>query len=213
MTQLLRSAERNHYQRILHENKNDLRKSWRILKQIINEKKDCKQSTEFTHNNTTIRGNTEIAESFNNYFTNIGQTLSRKIPSSRSNPISFLSQRCLNSLYLHPVDSEEVNKVVKQLKDVSAGWDDLKPVVIKKKAAAPILDPLTYIINLSLAEGVVPTEMKIANVTPIYKSGDHSSLTNYRPVSVLPVFSKILERIMYDRVFSFLKSNAILYKY
>ena len=57
-----------------------------------------------------------------------------------------------------------------------------------------IYTPLTYIINLSLNSGAVPQEMKIARVIPLFKSGDKSLLTNYRPVSVLPVFSKFLEK-------------------
>ena len=58
---------------------------------------------------------------------------------------------------------------------------------------------MTYIINLSLNSGVVPQEMKIARVIPLFKSGDNSLFTNYRPVSVLPVFSKFLERIVFSK--------------
>ena len=61
-----------------------------------------------------------------------------------------------------------------------------------------ISEPLMYIINLSLAQGIVPKQMKIARVTPIYKSGDHALFTNYRPISVLPSFSKLLERVVYN---------------
>ena len=73
-----------------------------------------------------------------------------------------------------------------------------------------ICAPLTYIINLSLNSGVVPQEMKIARVIPLFKSGDKSLFTNYRPVSVLPVFSKFLERIVYNRLINFLNKYDIL---
>ena len=73
-----------------------------------------------------------------------------------------------------------------------------------------ICAPLTYIINLSLNSGVVPQEMKIARVIPLFKSGDKSLFTNYRPVSVLPVFSKLLKRIVYNRLINFLNKNDIL---
>ena len=73
--------------------------------------------------------------------------------------------------------------------------------------------PVTYIINRSFDTGIVPSGMKIAKVIPIFKANDKCLLKNYRPVSLLPAFSKLLEKIMYDKVISFLNSNNILYKH
>ena len=70
-----------------------------------------------------------------------------------------------------------------------------------------------YITNLSFQTGVFPRELKIANVVPILKAGDEMFFTNYRPVSVLPVFSKILERLMYNRLIEYINENKLLYKY
>ena len=73
--------------------------------------------------------------------------------------------------------------------------------------------PLIHICNISFQKGVFPTELKIDNVVPIYKSGDEMIFTNYRPVSVLPVFSKLLERLMYNRLIEFINANNLLYEY
>ena len=81
---------------------------------------------------------------------------------------------------------------------------------VVKESVNLICAPLTHIINLSLNSGVVPQEMKIARVIPLFKSGDKSLFTNYRPVSVLPVFSKFLERIVYNRLINFLNKYDIL---
>ena len=64
---------------------------------------------------------------------------------------------------------------------------------------------------MSLLHGIFPNELKIARVIPLYKGGDSKYLVNYRPVSVLPVFSKIFERLMYDPIMEFLTENYILY--
>ena len=72
-------------------------------------------------------------------------------------------------------------------------------------------DPLLHIFNLSSSRGIFPDSLKIGKVTPIYKAGDSSDLGNYRPISVLPCFSKILERIIYNRVYTYLQKNKILY--
>ena len=71
--------------------------------------------------------------------------------------------------------------------------------------------PLKHIFNLSFENGIFPDSLKIAKLTSAYKSGDSSSLSNYRPISVLPCFSKMLERIMYTRLYSYLQENKILY--
>ena len=71
--------------------------------------------------------------------------------------------------------------------------------------------PLSCIFNLSLCEGVFPDKLKVAKVYPVFKKGNKSDMNNYRPISVLSVFSKILERIVYKRVYSFLEKNNILY--
>jgi len=73
-----------------------------------------------------------------------------------------------------------------------------------------IFCPLTHLINLSIISGVVPDQLKIARVIPLFKSGDKSTFTNYRPVSVLPVFSKILERVIYNRLLDYLNKYKIL---
>ena len=71
---------------------------------------------------------------------------------------------------------------------------------------------LKHIFNISLGKGVFPDKLKIARVTPIFKKGNDTLITNYRPISVLPCFSKLLERIMYNRLYKFLIENKILYQ-
>ena len=73
-----------------------------------------------------------------------------------------------------------------------------------------ICHPLTHFINLSIISGVFPDQLKIARVIPLFKSGDKSIFTNYRPVSVLPAFSKILEKVIYNRLLDYLNKHEIL---
>ena len=76
-----------------------------------------------------------------------------------------------------------------------------------------LIKPLTYLINCSINKGIFPDELKIAKVIPIYKSGDKTSIENYRPISVLSVFSKTFEKIMYNHLINFINKHNILYKY
>ena len=110
------------------------------------------------------------------------------------------------------VTEEEIVKIIGNFKDSAAGWDDIKPSVIKHVKTS-LKRPLAHISNLSFANGIFPNELKIANVVPIYKGNDEMEFSNYRPVSVLPVFSKLLERLMYNRLIDFINENKLLYKF
>ena len=102
-------------------------------------------------------------------------------------------------------DSSSVN-------NYSAGHDELPPFVAKS-CIDEYIEPLTHLINESLRTGICPSELKLARVVPIFKSGDPSLLTNYRPISILSFFSKVFERIVYDYLFDFISTNNILYDY
>ena len=83
-------------------------------------------------------------------------------------------------------------------------------MTVIKESILLVSEPLTHIINLSIQHGIVPDEMKIARVIPIFKSDDQSLFTNYRPISVLPSFSKFFERVIYNRLMQYLTNFNIL---
>ena len=79
--------------------------------------------------------------------------------------------------------------------------------MVLKNCFGALQKPLLHVFNLSIVKGIFPDDLKIACVTPVFK-GDEK---NYRPISVLPCFSKILERIMYNILYNHLIKNNILY--
>ena len=82
---------------------------------------------------------------------------------------------------------------------------------IRKRSINSISSPLTQIVNLSIIHGIVPNELTIVHVVPIFKSGDKALFSNYRPISVLPCFSKILEGIIYNRIINYLNDFNVLW--
>ena len=120
--------------------------------------------------------------------------------------------RQLHSLFVTPVTTEEVGKIMNSLKDSSPGHDEIKigPIL---SVFSSIAEPLIYVYNLSLNQGIFPDILKTANVIPLYKKDDPMFFNNYRPVSLLCSLSKVLEKIMYNRVISFLDDNKILFEY
>ena len=107
---------------------------------------------------------------------------------------------------------EELNKAFLTLKsNKSAGLDEISVNVVKS-IFDKIPIPIYHIFNLSLKQGIFPNKLKIANVLPVFKAGEDFKLSNYRPISILPCFSKILERIMYNRLYLYLNTHGMLYE-
>ena len=141
---------------------------------------------------------------------NVGPNLASSIPRSSKWFESFLSG---NHQILHenPLNDEEIKIAFSTLKsNKSPGFDDISSEVIKFVFDA-LIEPIRHIFDLSLTKGVFPDKLKIARITPIFKSGEREVVSNYRYISVLSCFSKILERIMYNRLYSFIVENNVLY--
>jgi hypothetical protein len=124
---------------------------------------------------------------------------------------TFLPDSISTSFFLTPTSEEERAKLIDNLKNTSEGWDEIKPSVLKC-IKNDILMPLMFLCNLSFVTGIVPVELKLDKVIPVYKTGQVDNISNYRPISILCVFSKVFERLAYNRLFSFLSVHNILNK-
>ena len=112
-------------------------------------------------------------------------------------------------MFLVPVSIEEITSMIQGLKNSAPSHDDITADALRL-CLPSITSPLVYILNLSLSQGDFPDELKIANVIPLYKADDRMCFNNYRPVSLLCILSKLFEKVMYNRLISFLEFNKIL---
>ena len=211
LNQILKRSERLHYQSLIIQNQNNLRKTWQVIKEVINKKKTPNQKTTiFSINGNSTTDSSIIASHFNKFFANIGPTLDSKIPPSSRTPSSYIKTSCPVNLFLSPCHLDEINRTIDNLKNCATGWDHLPSSLLKENKH--IFNPLlVHLINLSLIQGTFPSELKIANIIPIFKAGEIGQVTNYRPISLLTSISKIYERIFSNRLTSFLKTQKILY--
>ena len=164
----------------------------------------------FSINNKIISDSQVVAEEFNNFFVSIGPQLASTISSSTTH-MSYMNS-VANSIFLPDITTVEVRNVILLMKNSSAGWDEI-PAYVTKRCIDVYIEPLTHIIDKSFKEGIFPSELKLAKVVPIFKSGDSSKITNYRPISVLSFFSKVFEKVMYNHISNFIESVNVLYKY
>ena len=158
-----------------------------------------------------------MAESFNHHFTNIANNITNSINPSDRDCTEYMQENNFHFDFGN-VYSVEIKNIVKEMKSKTSS--DMFGVSnnFVKQTVDVLLDPLTHIFNLSLTTGKIPTSLKKAKVIPIYKLSQRdaeskSNMSNYRPISLLPIFSKILEKLVAIRLTIFLKNNDILYKH
>ena len=210
---LKRFAKFKYYHDTIESVKGDTAKLWHTLNRIIgktNNKKDLPGT--FNDNGLLITDHKLIADGFCNFFTNVGKNYASKIPPSVHDFQYYLKGNSnSSSIYFSPTDPEEIVKIIKTLKSKkSCGHDGLSGWLIKKLSHS-ISQPISIAINKSMESGQVPSSLKLAKVKPIFKAKDASQYENYRPISLLPCISKILEKVVYKRLYNFLNQENILY--
>ena len=211
---LKRKTKSDYFTNKLELYKHDMKRMWTVLKEAIGKQND-KTSIPLTFiiDNKLVSNKHEIVNSFNNYFSKIGLSTSENVPRSQNRISDFLKRPCPHSMYLEQIEPDQIIEVVNKLKPkLSSGHDDI-PTKLLKLSIDSILLPITHIVNRSFSTGIFPNQLKVAKVLPIHKSSNPNELTNYRPISLLPAFSKLLEKIMFNKVMSFLDAKQILYKH
>ena len=150
------------------------------------------------------------AEQLNDFFAALGPNTVKPFANDPGKPHLANVKRVSNSFILSTVSESEVLSAGLSLANKrSCGYDDLSPLMLKRILPA-LLTPLTHVYNTTFLTGIVPKQFKIAKVVPVFKSGDPSLPVNYRPISLLSSFSKILEKLMYNKMISFINKYDIL---
>jgi len=166
-----------------------------------------------------IKNRQKIVNTFNNYFSSIAKNinsthtnLSNYKPHDTT-PLHYLFQSFkapFPNINLKSSLTKDVENVIKSLKPKNAyGYDGISTKLLKISSAF-IISPLTYIRNKSISLGILQDHLKYAVVKPIFKKGDRSNITNYRPISILSSFSKVFEKIMHKQLQDHLNKFRII---
>jgi hypothetical protein len=207
-----RCAKKSYYAHLLRRYDNDIRKTWKLINTIIGRSHDRSGiSDSFIVNGKLETDKDIISNGFCTYFTNIGKQFAEAIPRSRNIPEYYLgSNRNRKSIFMTPTDPSEIRKLLLTFKPKKSTGDDGISMKLLKQICEPCSIPLAMLVNLSLEQGIVPDAMKLAKVIPIYKAKSKESLSNYRPISLLSNISKLLEKVVHRRLYSFLEKCNIL---
>lgn len=188
--------------------KNNPKTTWKLIKNIANFNNKSDSNSDLLQISTTPERSINLV---NEYFGNIGHDLASKFINQPNSgvPPTLTTFPQLNSMALIVTDRQEIESILMGLRKSSVGWDNISVSLLK--AARHILTPvITHIFNLCFMSGIFPSVFKEALVHPIYKSGDRGHVNNYRPISVLSTLSKILEKIINNRLIKYLNKYHII---
>ena len=216
VTQLIKDSKKQSYEKKIEEGKSDPKSIWKIFKEHGASSKKIQKSNNINQLNIDgceITDNKDIANEFNNFFVNIATKLSAPIPESDFNHIKdHVDNKVPKHTYFQiPLITEDKTRKYLNSLDISkaTGLDQLGPRLLKMSTNI-ITSDVTRIINLSINNGIFPDTWKHAKVSPLFKSGSPADINNYRPISILPTLSKIIEKHVHESFLLYLNNYKLL---
>lgn len=213
LKQCIRQAKTSYYYKRFQNCKNDIKKTWQTINELINRKKTKPDLPKSFKIDESIEYNeTTIANKFNEYFIEIGPTLAENIhaPADKSFT-NYLKNQPSSEFKFKLINKECVIKTIDNLKPkTSCGTDQISNKTLKN-IKHEISYSLSLLINQAITTDAFPDELKVAKVSPIFKKGDLNSFNNYRPVSVLSSVSKVFEKILYDQIYNYFTEHNLFY--
>ena len=215
LTKVIREAKRMAFSTRISKSHNKTKTTWKIVNELLGKQPSHTDIQQLTVDGIQYSNQQQVAEVFNKYFSTIVDSINSNKPDSPSNNFTYTylqHHRDYTSapLVLKPFSTTEIIKIIKSLKTKNSfGYDEISPYILKLSAMY-ISSPLTYICNKVIATGIFPDRMKYSIVIPILKKGRKNDPTNYRPISLLPSFAKVLESALYKRLSDYIILNNSL---
>ena len=212
----IKAAEAEYYKNLIKSAVGP-REMWHSLNLVIGAKKEEGSTFQVQENKRILSAPKAVASKFNKFFATIGNKVASKLPTVardawkkyESNPRADTG----NLLDLQSVDSKTVREILHSLRVNKAAGLDKVPARLVRDAETELAPSITYLINKSIKDGSVPALWKVARVTPLYKAEDKLLVENYRPISVLPVLSKVMERVVHTQMSAYLDQSGFLYSH
>lgn len=207
----IEKAKQQYFDKKLSSSKNVAKTAWNIINDERGKVKGKCDNIYLINENKKIVNPLTLSNMFNDYFSTVIDT--NVIP-KLENSTSFRGLKsCVNhSFLLKEVTEAQVSQAIDSLNNkLSSGFDEIPSIVIKKSKFY-LVKPLTHLINSSFISGIFPQKLKIGKIKPVFKKGNRNDVTSYRPVSLLPNFSKIYERLVYNQFADYLETNILIDK-
>ena len=206
---IIRKHKSKFYADLLTKSKNDLKKTWKIINDLLSKNIKTKEISKIIFNNIPYTNSSDIATMFNKYFCSIGELYDSEIPASDLDPCHFIKVNHPSYFFLEPVSPFEVGFHIKSLKNSKQDIDSISISILKENHES-LSHTIADLINTCFQTGIKPRSFKKAVVLPLYKKDDPELMSNYRPISILPTLSKIIEKCLKTRLLHYFMRNNLL---
>ena len=206
---VIRRAKISYFHKEFDKAKGDGKMTWSVANQLTGRSRGPVEINEIEGCKT----NTEKCSAFNNFYLNVAQNLASKLPPAKKSFKSYLPNISVKpgDFKYRYVSSKEVTEIISELASKTSTSHDFISNKMLKHVGDSIKLPMSHLINLSMSLGFVPAAWKLGKVFPIYKHSDPTLVTNYRPISILPSLSKVIEKAVYNQIVKFLDDRNLLY--
>lgn len=214
LNKIKEASKKKYFQDKFELNSQNLKMTWKLIGLLFNRKQSATQQQKITkliYNNKSYTDKNSIANQLNSYFVNVGRKLTEKLPKVTTDPTTYINRNFQNSFMFRSILPHEVEDIIMNLNQNKSTIGVPRRCI--KIACNNIAEPLASIFNISLHQGIVPDAFKIAKVTPIDKGGDSTDPSNFRPISTLPTFAQIFEKLVYNQIINYIDKHNILYEY
>ena len=211
---VVKQSKKLHYQKSIECNAKNPKKTWDILKELTTGKKNPSPIEKIKSNGSLLTDPSLIANEFNSFFTKVGRSIADAVePTTKeaSDYIPIPSSPPPN-LRLDPISQQQIVDIISAMDSKSSTDANGISMKILKSIKYQLSEPLSHLFSLSISTGVFPSKLKTSKTIPIFKSGDHTSCDNYRPISLLSSISKILEKVVANSLVNHLEINNLLYE-
>ena len=191
---LIRKSKKMYFEKTFLENKKNPKKLWWLIKNTTTGTNNQNKIKEILIDNKTITDSGEMAETFNNYFTNIGTNISSAVPETNVNPLDYIPDENIPDFDIGNTGQIHFLDILKAFESKTSPDFDQISIKWLKFVGHEISIPIAHIFSLSMNKGVFPDKFKTSRTVPIFKQGDPQQCDNYRPISLINTFSKILEK-------------------
>ena len=205
LTNVIRRSKALFYEKLFLENAANSKVLWCTINSLLN-RKNCHVLKEILDNEVVLKG-VQMVNYINEYFVSAANTVTRGLP--QTNVFVCLAVRTRESCFFFPTDITEVKKVILNLKNKGSKLLDIHPTLLKENIGI-FANHFVELYNLAIELAEFPNDLKIARVNPGHKSGPIEKIDNYRPISALPLFSKVFEKLTLNRMNSFIEMHNIL---
>ena len=208
---LIKASKRQHYDNHLKTHAKNSKKTWEILKELTTGKTTQVKIDKIKVNGEVITDNRKMANAFNAFFTEAGKNIYNSVEPTTKKPTDYIPDNSPPLMEFNDINEVMVISTISNMdpkSSVDASGISMKMIKFIKHQIAK---PLAHLFNLSVTTGVFPSKLKTSRTIPVYKAGDNTSCDNYRPISLLSSLSKVLEKIIANKLVNHLEINNLLH--